>query len=930
MLSPQSPGSSDSNLLFAVLALQRGFLDQNRFVDACAAWAARRDTPIPALLLDRQWITAADQAQLDADIERLLKKHAGDVRASIHEVAADNDVVRQSLGQVFLDASWENLRASDVLDSSDLKGPKPRQRYKLVGDPKNGGIGRVWRARDTQLGREVALKELRSDRVLSPELRDRFLAEAQITAQLTHPNIVPAFDLVKHDGMEGPFYTMQFVEGQTLSDAVAAFHDRRKQGKAGNLELRQLLTSFVAVCKAVDYAHDRGVIHRDLKGLNIIVGKHGEVFVLDWGMAKIVSDTAASAYTAPVVLATMAAETETQPGAKVGTPAYMAPEQAAGKTEEIDRRTDVYALGVILYEILTGRLPHQVEDTPSLFLDLPAGDDRPGELYRRKLNRLIRQIISEPPPRPRTFDRSVSSPLEKVCLKALAKNKTQRYSTAGDVARDVERWLGDEAVSVAADALAVRMRRWMRKHSRSASAISAAVLVALIGATIGMFWYQRELDRRANAAALSEQLLSEAQRRREDLHATLREKGGVFHLLNDPANRWRPHITAGHDALKNAQEWLANAGDVEPRLSLEMAVMQDSLLQDDADYTLAINLDKIRVYPLAAITGGVAPYRQAAQEYARVFAEARIPILKEHPEGISKRLCESAIREALIAAIDDWARIAFALEQYSVADRLLSVGRLAAPDPTWADDLRQLRVWRDRNKLVSLVEAAPKESLSPSLWASVGWLLRHWDPARQLGWLREAQARYPADFCLNYELGNALLRDPPSPNNAVQATAFFRVAVAVRPQSAVAYTSLGIALHKQKLLAEASAAYRKAIRLDAGDPTPYYNLGIALYKQHQFTEAISAYRKAIDLSPNDNWAYHNLGLALQATNQISEAIRTYNKAIQIDSGYALVYHSLARLYYEQKLHSEAITTWRRLLEHHPKDSIARAAGAGAV
>jgi serine/threonine protein kinase len=423
---------------------------------------------------------------LQGDIDRLLQKHQGDVQASIQDVALGNASVQQSLGQLFRDPAWQNLHASDLRESGDGRTPSPSERYRKVGEAKRGGIGQVWRAKDTHLGRVVALKELRPDRMLSAQLRARFLAEAQINAQLTHPNIVPAFELVEQAGGAGPFYTMQYVEGPTLSDAIRDFHARRKEGKAGNLELRQLLTAFVAVCKAVDYAHDRGVIHRDLKGQNVILGqKHGEVFLLDWGMAKVISGQPASERVDPVLLATMALDSETQAGDKLGTPAYMAPEQAAGKIELIDRRTDVYALGVILYEMLTCRLPFVAEDTPSLFADLPAdGDERNAELQRRRIARLLERIIQEPAGAPRQVDSGVPVAMEKVCLKALAKDRAERYAGASELAQEIERWLADEPVAAYRESWLVRSGRWLRKHRPLVAGLAASAAVALISLSV--------------------------------------------------------------------------------------------------------------------------------------------------------------------------------------------------------------------------------------------------------------------------------------------------------------------------------------------------------------------------------------------------------------------------------------------------------------
>src|SRR5206468_9631777 len=165
-----------------------------------------------------------------------------------------------------------------------------------------GGIGRVGLAYDSDLGREVALKELRPERSGNPVLADRFLNEAQITGQLEHPGIVPVYELTQRAEDRQPFYTMRFIKGRTLTDALRAYHQKRAAGRPEPLEQIALLNAFVAVCHAVAYAHSRGVIHRDLKGQNVVLGDFGEVIVLDWGFAKVLGQADEPTEAAPVVL----------------------------------------------------------------------------------------------------------------------------------------------------------------------------------------------------------------------------------------------------------------------------------------------------------------------------------------------------------------------------------------------------------------------------------------------------------------------------------------------------------------------------------------------------------------------------------------------------------------------------------------------------
>jgi serine/threonine-protein kinase len=460
---PSASFDTDRNLLFGVLALQADLLDAGRFAEACAVWAARKGTPLADLLVERGWLTPQDRADVERLLERKLRKHAGNARAGLG--AAASPAVLETLAALN-DADVQQSLAGlpppgdggPVLPETTAYQPEARGRYALTQLHARGGIGQVWLARDADLGRDVALKEPRPDRSDSPAVLARFLEEARITGQLEHPGVVPVYELARRPGDRRPFYTMRFVKGRTLAEAAHDFHARRQAGKSGILELRELLGAFVAVCNAVAYAHSRGVLHRDLKGQNVVLGDFGEVVVLDWGLAKLVGEGDGTVLGAPVTVEP-GSHDETVQGQILGAPPFMAPEQAAGGPGRVDRRTDVYGLGALLYQVLTDDAPFSGADT--------------GEV--------LRKVVQEAPVPPRQRWPAMPVALEAVCLKALAKEPAARYATVRELADDVRRWLADEPVAAYPDPITARVQRWGRRHRPLVTA-AAALLVALLAA----------------------------------------------------------------------------------------------------------------------------------------------------------------------------------------------------------------------------------------------------------------------------------------------------------------------------------------------------------------------------------------------------------------------------------------------------------------
>jgi tetratricopeptide (TPR) repeat protein/tRNA A-37 threonylcarbamoyl transferase component Bud32 len=352
-------------------------------------------------------------------------------------------------------------------------------RYRVRRLHARGGLGEVYVALDEELHREVALKRIQGACADDTSSRNRFLREAEITARLEHPGVVPVYGLVAdHEGR--PCYAMRFIQGETLATACRRFHEENARGEdAGKrrLELRHLLSQFIAVCNTLDYAHSHGIIHRDLKPANIMLGQYGETLVVDWGLAKTVTAAAEAALPAQGATAGEAAD-GTRMGSAVGTPAYMSPEQAAGRLDEVGPASDVFSLGATLYFLLTGQPPHQDADIATVLYDVKAGRF----------------------PAPRALCAGVPAALEAICLKAMSLRPPDRYASPRALADDLEHWLADQPFAAYREPVWQRLRRWVRRH-RTAVISSGVAIFLIVAATVGglILWETGEARRRAQA-----------------------------------------------------------------------------------------------------------------------------------------------------------------------------------------------------------------------------------------------------------------------------------------------------------------------------------------------------------------------------------------------------------------------------------------------
>ncbi len=400
--------AADRHLLFGILALQLDFINREQLVTAMHAWALDKQRSLGDILSAQNALAADNRSLLDALVEKHLVLHGNDPHKCLAAVGANRAVPEdfKAIADADVQATASFLPSKPPADpfatrdpyatappdsqsSASLeRGAMPTRRYQKVRPHAKGGLGEVFVAEDSELHREIALKEIQTQHADDIGSRDRFVLEAEITGGLEHPGIVPVYGLGAYaDGR--PFYAMRFIRGDNLKDAIAHFHNKPhpvagavKDPRPTNarvafdsLEFRQLLGRFLGVCNAIAYAHSRGVVHRDLKPGNVMLGKFGETLVVDWGLAKVVGSTESGpSGEATLRPASGSGIAETVAGNAIGTPVYMSPEQAAGNVDQIGPASDVYGLGATLFSMLTDRAPVRGDNLVDVLHKVQGGD----------------------------------------------------------------------------------------------------------------------------------------------------------------------------------------------------------------------------------------------------------------------------------------------------------------------------------------------------------------------------------------------------------------------------------------------------------------------------------------------------------------------------------------------------------------------------
>lgn len=472
----------DRNLVFGLVAHHLDFITREQLLAAIRIWKSDKSAPIARILADEGAIAPKCRILLEPIVDEHIRQHDGNVGKSVESLRASEllteapvdehgSAITLSRAHVSMSTAPPSGATGSTVPAS--MGASSRGRFRIIRSHAAGGLGDVFVAHDEELNRSVALKQIQARFAADALSRSRFLVEAEITGGLEHPGIVPVYGLGADDAGR-PYYAMRFIRGDSLHDAIRRFHEADERSDRDpserSLALRELLTRFVSVCLAIEYAHSRSVLHRDLKPSNIMLGKYGETLVVDWGLAKPVGKPLREPIVDETPLVPMGSDTssQTQLGEAVGTPAFMSPEQAAGRVDEVGAASDVYGLAATLYMLLTGKPPF-------------ARDEREAEprpvLERVKDGDFLR---------PSAVNRRVPPALEAICLKGMSRRAEDRYQSPKQLASDLENWLADEPVAAFQEPLAARLRRWAKRHRTLVSVALASLITSVIRLSAGL------------------------------------------------------------------------------------------------------------------------------------------------------------------------------------------------------------------------------------------------------------------------------------------------------------------------------------------------------------------------------------------------------------------------------------------------------------
>ena len=806
-------------------------------------------------------------ADLRARVEALLRAHA----------EAGSFLNRPAIALGATGTFEPTPEAETTAHSQELVGTQIGP-YKLLQQIGEGGMGTVYMAEQTEpVKRKVALKVIKAG-MDSRQVVARFEAERQALAMMDHVNIARVFDGGTTENGR-PYFVMELVHGVPIT----------KYCDDNHLTPRQRLELFVPVCQAIQHAHQKGIIHRDIKPSNVMVTLYdGKPVpkVIDFGVAK----------------ATEQKLTErtlfTQYGTMIGTLEYMSPEQAEMSALGVDTRSDIYSLGVLLYELLTG-------STPLTHKRLKEG------AYAE----ILRMIKEEEPPKPSTrlsdsgealasisanrhtepakLAKQMRGELDWIVMKTLEKDRNRRYETANGFAMDVQRYLADEPVQACPPSALYRFRKFVRRNKAAlaTTALLLLMLMAAVGGVAGAIgWAAR------NRTALEQEVAQD----RATRQAILEKEVG--RALDDAAASYRRDKVPEALAQVKRAEGLLAGGEVDAELS-------DRVKRWHTDLDFALRLEEI---PLERVLADQLDWAASDTAYQRAFRDYGLDMATLAPNALAERIRQSAIHDRLIAALDDW-WLCKSVGRLDGKKQLLEVVQKAD-----ADRLRTgFRTAFERKDSAALAQLAVDPKIGTQQPGTVHLLAVMLGNSGQMPiavkLLEEAQQRHAGDFWINFELASYLSELKPARGDA--AIGFYRVAVSQRPDSGLVYTSLGLALLSQRNWEGARAALERAVSIKPDFAWPRSNLAWILAncpepRFHNFPLALEHAQKATELLPNDRLRWNHLGAIQYRAGMWQQARETLQKAERMEStpdNYHRVYLVMANWRLDRNI--EALKHW---------------------
>ncbi|HVS34793.1 MAG TPA: tetratricopeptide repeat protein [Gemmataceae bacterium] len=773
-------------------------------------------------------------------------------------------------------------------------------RYRVEGELGRGGMGAVLRGHDPVMHRDLALKVLLAEHCAYPELVYRFFREAQLSGQLQHPGVAPVHDMGRLPDQR-PYFAMKLVEGRTLAALLA-------ERDAPARDLPRFLKIFEQICQTLAYAHARRIIHRDLKPANVMVGAFGEVLVMDWGLAKPL-DGGEPATLPPLAIphsgdrgsqttidapAPAPEAGQSQPGAVLGTPAYMPPEQARGQIDRLDERSDVFGLGAVLCEILTGKPPYHGGSGMDILLKAAGVDlaDAFARLDRcgadAELVQLARACLApEQDDRPRD-GRAVAD-----AVTAYLAGVQERLRAA-----ELER----AAAQARADGERKRRRLW--------TALGAAVLLLIVLGAGGGLWFVQ--DRAARQVEETKRRAEETKRQAEELRLAQEKARDAKQALDESDDfRRRAKWPEAAAALERAAGRLGNDGPAD---------LASRLQQGRRELKTVVDLDEVRMRSLAiqtSKTGKADDSSTTAEAYADKFrADYDFVLESDRLSAEAERIAASPIKQQLTTALDAWAGADTDPTRHK---RLLDLLHRVDPNP-WRD-----RLWRllDQGDGPGLERLAREMNLDeapaalPSL-LSIALMAREDKSETALNLLRAAQRRRPGDFWANALLGMWLSIS--RPKEKAKAAGYLRAALAIRPDNALAMFELGGALIELGERDEGLALVRQANALAPGFPGIQTILANDLVSQNKPREAEDALRAILAKHPDDAAAQLGLGGALVAQSRWKEALPILKRAVELDPNSVEAQSVLGVALFQLDRPAEAADVLRKALQLKPDDA----------